>query len=62
MLGLEDASTRELISAGMNSIEVIVGAEPQDIADILSIDLEKATAIHEAAQRENEKAASIHQG
>ncbi len=61
-LALDDASTHKLIDAGMTSIEVIISAEPQDIADVLGIDLEKATDIHQAAQREHERTASIHQG
>jgi hypothetical protein len=40
----------------MNSVEVIAtGSEPQDIADVLGIDLAAATAIHEAARQEYEK-------
>jgi N utilization substance protein A len=41
----------KLVTAGMNSVEVIAtGSEPQDIADVLGIDLERATAIHSAAK------------
>ena len=46
----------KLVSVGMNSVEVIAtGSEPQDIADVLGIDLAEATAIHEAARQEYEK-------
>ena len=46
----------KLVNAGMNSVEVIAtGSEPQDIADVLAIDLEAATAIHNAAKQEYEK-------
>ena len=40
---------RRLINEGMNSVEVIAtGAQPQDIADVLGIDLAKATEVHGA--------------
>jgi N utilization substance protein A len=46
----------KLVNAGMNSIEVVAtGCEPQDIADILSVDLAEATAIHSAARHEHER-------
>ncbi len=46
----------KLVNAGMNSVEVIAtGSEPQDIADVLGIDLEQATAIHNAAKQEYDK-------
>ena len=46
----------KLVGVGMNSVEVIAtGSAPQDIADVLGIDLEAATAIHEAARQEYEK-------
>ncbi|MEA3186265.1 MAG: transcription termination/antitermination protein NusA [Chthoniobacter sp.] len=61
-LGIDEESARKLISEGMTNFEVIIGAEPQDIADILGVDLEKASAIHQAAQAENEKTAPIPQG
>ena len=46
----------KLVSVGMNSVEVIAtGSEPQDIADVLGLDLAAATAIHESAAQEHEK-------
>jgi transcription termination/antitermination protein NusA len=46
----------KLVNAGMNSVEVIAtGSEPQDIADVLGIDLEAAAAIHAAAKQDYEK-------
>jgi len=46
----------KLVNSGMNSVEVIAtGSEPQDIADVLGIDLEQATAIHNAARQEYDK-------
>jgi N utilization substance protein A len=46
----------KLVNAGMNSVEVIAtGSEPQDIADVLGIELDEATAIHVAARQEYDK-------
>ena len=46
----------KLVEAGMNSIEVIAtGSEPQDIADVLGVDLEAAATIHAAAKQEYDK-------
>ena len=46
----------KLVNSGMNSVEVIAtGSEPQDIADVLGLGLEEATAIHNAARQEYEK-------
>ena len=46
----------KLVNAGMNSVEVIAtGSEPQDIADVLGVELPEATAIHTAARQEYEK-------
>ena len=54
-LKVDEAIARKLITAGMNSAEVIVGAEPQDIADATGVDLEQAQAIYNAAQSEYQK-------
>ncbi len=54
-LEVPEAIARQLINAGMNSVEVVTSAEPQDIADVLGCELEQATAIHGAALREFEK-------
>ena len=51
-LKIEESIARKLITAGMNSLEVIVSAEPQDIADATGVDLVQAQAIFEAAQAE----------
>jgi N utilization substance protein A len=48
-LHVEDTIARQLIQVGMNSVEVVTSAEPQDIADVLGCDIEQATAIHSAA-------------
>ena len=51
-LQVPESLARQLINAGMNSVEVVTSAEPQDIADVLGCELEQATAIHGAALRE----------
>jgi N utilization substance protein A len=58
-LKIDEDIARQLITAGMISVEVIVSAEPQDIADVTGVDLEKAQAIFDAARAEHDKAASI---
>ncbi len=55
-LQVSEDLARQLINIGMNSVEVIAtGAQAQDIADALGIDLPKASEIHAAATREFEK-------
>ncbi|MHA3773976.1 transcription termination factor NusA [Verrucomicrobiota bacterium sgz303538] len=51
-LQVSEELARKLILIGMNSVEVVTSAEPQDIADVLGCDLDQATAIHSAAVRE----------
>ena len=58
-LKIDENVARQLITAGMNSAEVIVGAEPQDIADATGVDLEQAQVIFSAAQAEYEKVTSL---
>lgn len=54
-LKITEEAASKLVNAGMNSIEVVAtGCEPQDIADLLEVDLEAATAIHNAARQEYE--------
>lgn len=57
-LQIDDAIAHQLITAGMNSVEVIVSAEPQDIADVTGVDLPQAEAIFNTARTLHEKAAS----
>ena len=59
LLKIEESVARQLITAGMNSIEVIAGVEAQDIADATGLDLEQAEAIYNAARAEYDKVASI---
>jgi N utilization substance protein A len=56
-LGVTDAIARQLINSGMNSAEVIAGAEPQDIAGVLGVELSVAEPIHAAATVEFQKTA-----
>ena len=57
-LKIDEPTAKKLTVAGMNSIEGIVGVEPQDIADATGVDLEKAQAIFNTAQAEYEKVTS----
>ena len=57
-LKIDEAVARKLITAGMNSVEVLVGAEPQDIADATGVPLEQAEAIYNTAQAEYQKGAA----
>jgi len=58
-LKIDDKTARQLIVAGMNSLDGIIGVEPQDIVDATGVDLAKAEAICAAAQAEYEKVASL---
>ncbi len=55
-LKITPEAAEKLVAVGMNNVETIAtGSAPQDIADVLGIDLAEATAIHEAARQEYEK-------
>lgn len=55
-LQVSEDLARQLINVGMNSAEVIAtGAQAQDIADVLGIELAQAAEIHAAATREFQK-------
>ncbi len=49
-LGITEAEASALVKSGMGEIDVLLTAEPQDIADATGVDLEKATAILERAR------------
>ena len=57
-LSLDEPTATALVKGGLASIEGIIEVEPQDIADILGIEIEKARQIHEAARKEQEKTAT----
>jgi N utilization substance protein A len=44
-----------LVKNGFFNLEALLDAEPQDLADLLSIDLEKATALHARVRQQHEK-------
>ena len=58
-LSLDPATATALCKGGLVNIDAILEVEPQDIADILGVDLEKALAIQESAKIEHEKLASV---
>ena len=58
-LSLDPATATALCKGGLVNIDAILEVEPQDIADILGVNLEKALAIQEAAKIEHEKLASV---
>lgn len=58
VLAIDEDLAHRLINAGMTSVEVVITAEPQDIADATGVSLEKAQAIFNAARTEHQKAAS----
>ncbi len=57
-LTLDFETAKSLVQGGMASLDVLVSVEPQDIADVLGVELEKASDIHQRARAEHEKLAS----
>jgi N utilization substance protein A len=55
VLNVDEATARALVKGGLMNLEGVLEVEPQDIADILGIELEKAQAIHDTARREHDK-------
>jgi N utilization substance protein A len=53
-LGIDAELGAALVRSGMNSLEVIQSVEPQDIAEALGIELERAQEIHAAARNSAE--------
>ena len=49
-LAIELPLAQTLVKNGLLNVESLLEVEPQDLADILEIDLERATAIHEKAR------------
>jgi transcription termination/antitermination protein NusA len=59
-LNIDEETARSLARAGMNSVDGILEADPNDIAEIAMIDPERARQIQESAKKEHErKLASI---
>ena len=50
-LAIELPTAQALVKNGLLNVESLLEVEPQDLADILSIDLEQATAIHDKAKQ-----------
>lgn len=60
-LGIAEEKATGLVRGGILSVEGLLEAEPQDLADILGIELEEATSIHARAREEQEKTAAAAQ-
>ncbi len=54
-LKVDEATARTLVKGGLSNLEGVLEVDAQDIADILSIPLEQAQAIHESARAEQDK-------
>jgi transcription termination/antitermination protein NusA len=54
-LNIDEETARSLAKAGMNSVDGILEADPNDIAEIAGIDLEQAQKIQESAKKEHER-------
>ena len=58
-LKITEEQANKLVNAGMTSVEVVAtGCEPQDIADLIGVDLETATAIQTKALEHEKSMAS----
>jgi N utilization substance protein A len=54
-LQVDQTVAQTLVKNGFFNIEALLDVEPQDLADILSIDLDQATAMHLRARQQHEK-------
>jgi N utilization substance protein A len=54
-LKIDEVTARSLARAGVNSVEGLLEVDPEDIAGILEVDVERAREIHDAARKEHEK-------
>lgn len=52
-LGIGQEAAQTLVKNGFFSVESLLEAEPAELAEMLSIDLEQATAIHDRARQAN---------
>jgi N utilization substance protein A len=57
-LQIDEPTAMALVKGGMASLDTIVEVDPQDIADAIGIELDKANEIHAAAKRAHETMAS----
>jgi N utilization substance protein A len=54
-LSIDESTAVALVRGGLANVETIYEVDPQDIADALGIELDKASEIHEAAKRAHEQ-------
>ncbi len=54
-LEIDQPTATLLVKGGMASLDTLIDVEPQDIAEAIGIELEKADAIHAAAKRAHDK-------
>jgi N utilization substance protein A len=54
-LNIDEETARSLARAGMNSIDGILETDPNDIAELLQIDVGQAQKIQESAKKEHER-------
>ncbi len=50
-LEVDAATAQALVKNGFTNVEALLDLEPQDLAEVMSIDLEKATAILDKARQ-----------
>ncbi len=50
-LAIDLPTAQALVKNGLLNVESVTEVEPQDLADILSIDLDQATAIYDKAKQ-----------
>jgi N utilization substance protein A len=54
-LEVDEETARALTRAGVNTVEGVLEVDPEDIAGILSVDLDRARQIHQAARNEQDR-------
>ncbi len=54
-LGVDEETARALARAGVNSVEGVLEVDPEDIAGILGVDVERALQIHQSARQEHDR-------
>jgi len=57
-LQIDEATATALVRGGLANLDTIVEVEPQDIADAIGVELEKATEIHERARQVHQSMAA----
>jgi N utilization substance protein A len=54
-LEVDEETARALTRAGVNTVDGVLEVDPEDIAGILSVDLDRARQIHQAARNEQDR-------